>query len=170
MSKQSQIDALRDFWGPKIVIVGQQPNANDPEDPLAPDNPMWAGYRLMSLAGLTPGEYRDRFQRINLNYEAESKFRVSTPQRHRAMDIFTTVREDDILVILGTAVEKAFKGLLPPLQPCIIQKAHRNVDVVLIPHPSGLNRWWNDPMNTKLAVETLKQVIDHNRVRRSRFV
>lgn len=172
MSYESQLSALHAICN-KIVIVGQQPQSNDPEDPLSCDHPMWSGYRLMQMAGLTPEEYRRIFYRINLNYLPDKTFKVSTPQKNRAAMIWKTLHPTDTLIILGTAVLKAFKGFVDDLPPCEIREVvgpfvylpeaddmvrmqlHR---VVLIPHPSGLNRWYNDPNNTKRAAETLRRL------------
>lgn len=163
MSYETQLEELRRAHK-KIVIVGQQPQSNDPEDPLSCDHPMWSGYRLMQMSGLSPEGYRETFHRINLNYLPDRKFSVSTPQKNRAAMIWTTLHPDDILVILGTGVMKAFKGLvgeLEPLQPHLTKriKDGRYVaghSVVLIPHPSGLNRWYNNPENTRRAAEALR--------------
>lgn len=190
MSRQTQLEDLENYPYPKILVVGQQPNSNDPEDPLSPDDKMWAGYRVMSLAGLNPQSYRDTFHRVNINYENEGKFTVSVAQRNRAIDIFKIVKKNDTLIILGTAVEKCFKGFFDSrLEPCIrttMWKALEHpylapgdqfytvrehwADVYLIPHPSGLNRWWNDPSNTLLATQTLRQIIADHKAKPRPFV
>lgn len=190
MTKISQLRELQAWPYPKILIVGQQPNSNDPEDPLSPDHAMWAGYRLMQLSGLDPASYRKTFHRININYENEGKFTASVRQKNSAIEIWNTLKKDDTLIILGTAVEKCFKGLIDSrLEPCVKTPSWKPLqypyvkpgdsfytvreswsDIYLIPHPSGLNRWWNDPSNTMLASNTLKQIIVDHRAKPRPFV
>ena len=190
MSRETQLQALKDYPYPKIVIVGQQPNSNDPEDPLSPDDVMWAGYRVMSLSGLDPRSYRDTFHRVNINYENEGKFTTSVKQKSRAIGVWKTVRRSDTLILLGTAVEKCFKGLIDSkLEPCAKTPMWKPLehpylapgdrfytmrehwcDAYMIPHPSGLNRWWNDPSNTKLAADTLRQIIADHKAKPRPFV
>lgn len=172
MSRQTQLEDLESYPYPKILIVGQQPNSNDPEDPLSPDDKMWAGYRVMSLAGLNPQSYRDTFHRVNINYENEGKFTTSVRQKNRAIDIWKCVKKGDTLIILGTAVEKCFTGLLERMEPCKPYDVRRAgiATAYLIPHPSGLNRWWNDPSNTLLATQTLRQIIADHKAKPRPFV
>lgn len=57
-----------------------------------------------------------------------------------------------VVVLLGRKVAEAFglKGL-PYLQWC----RHRGGRVVVVPHPSGVNRWWNEAANVAAAREVL---------------
>ena len=34
------------------------------------------------------------------------------------------------------------------------------VNAVVIPHPSGLNRWWNDPANTERARRFMRSLLE----------
>lgn len=162
-SRREHLDWLKSRRG-KLLIVGQQPQSNDKNDPLSPDNPMWSGYRLMQMAGLTAQEYRDVFERININYEAEKTFRTSSLQKARAVEIYKTLHPEDTLIILGSGVLKCFRGLVGDLEPCELYCTRygprgaekQGHSVIMIPHPSGLNRWYNDPSNTARAAACLR--------------
>ena len=56
-------------------------------------------------------------------------------------------------MLLGRAVAAAFGVRADYLQA----RAHDVFEeVVVVPHPSGLNRWWNDPNNERMARRKLK--------------
>lgn len=62
----------------------------------------------------------------------------------------------DLIVLLGREVVDAF-GLadLHPLET-VVRNAGAGPTLLAFPHPSGLNRWWNDPVNASSAQATLE--------------
>lgn len=149
------------------ILVGQQPQSNDPDEPLDPTNPAWSGARLARMASLSPDLFKASFFRININYMAEEKFRVNEITRARARRIFQVLRDGDRVVLLGSAVEKCFSGLVPPLEPevegMIVNSGSTlsRVKFFSIPHPSGVNRIYNDPMNVREVGEFLRTLAGH---------
>ena len=137
------------------IIVGQQPSGNDPDEPLSTANPIWSGARLARMANLPGDDFERHFRRVNINYNPEDKFRVNAFTRARAQDLWSVFRANDRVILLGSAVEKCFAGLLPEMHPMIEGQgsqftfglAYSGFRVAVVPHPSGLNRWYNDPSN-----------------------
>lgn len=64
----------------------------------------------------------------------------------------------EIIVALGHAVQNEL-GLRPgrAYEWGTLQFNDRQVDVLRFPHPSGLNRHWNDPDNDRLATAALAE-------------
>lgn len=152
MSRATQLEDLK-LRRNKLVIVGQEPKANHPDDPLSPNNPMWSGARLARLADLDHAEYRRVFCRINLRYESsESKFCTNARTRASATLIANRLYPGDTLIVLGSSVQRSFDHIFTFLGPLDISiDPLKEIQVVMLPHPSGLNRFWNDPMNTLAA-------------------
>lgn len=137
-----------------FIIVGQQPSGNHPDNPLATDNGVWSGARLARMASISGKEFEDHFARVNLNHRNEGPFRVNEFTRARARETWKTFRPEDKIILLGAAVSKCFHGLLPPLipvgspgSPFIHGICDSGMAVAVVPHPSGLNRFYNDPSN-----------------------
>lgn len=72
----------------------------------------------------------------------------------RAVDLMLNLPAGTgLLELLGRRVQAAF-GLGKDAEPLSL---HRSGSYLLraVPHPSGLNRWWNTPRNVRRAEETL---------------
>lgn len=54
----------------------------------------------------------------------------------------------DVVYLVGTRVARAFE-----MRPVAL--LHVDAPYITLPHPSGLNRWWNDPDNVSAAREVL---------------
>ena len=124
----------------KTVIVGVDPGRRG-QSPLPGGSP--SGRRLSSLCDLTPDEFEDRFDRINLH----SDYGSSESSDWRAAENLRPILRGRRVIALGRRVAKALKfpqeTLGWSLQPeCI---------AATVPHPSGLSRWWNDPENESAA-------------------
>jgi hypothetical protein len=61
----------------------------------------------------------------------------------------------DRLVLLGGNVCRAFGLRLAPLERTV----RRGRLWLHVPHPSGVNRWWNDPENERAAEAALRSVL-----------
>ena len=73
------------------------------------------------------------------------------------------------VVLLGGSVAAAVRWRGAPLEWGVIEKTAwtperglelvARYDVALLPHPSGLNHWWNDPENEAAASRFLKEEV-----------
>ncbi len=130
------------------VVIGERRNAvSGPVDPAFESGPSAA--RLRSL-GLRWDAARNLLPPAPSGTAAWSRADASTAAARIARDY----PDGATLVLCGRRVAEAF-GLAaePPLTRRVIWDlgGHPGLDVLLLPHPSGLSRWWNDPENFEAA-------------------
>jgi len=129
----------------KPLIIGESnPYSDDPRCALLPWPRGATGDRLREILGLTDKEYLRAFDRRNLLVGAG----WSAPRARSAADLILlnlTFQPRPALILLGRKVSAAFgfrdarlPGEAPPAGPL--------PRVVLLPHPSGRCRAWNDPL------------------------
>lgn len=122
------------------------PLSDDPGYALWPDPPGCTGHRLWQLTsartGATPLDYTGTFGRMNLVVNqmwsmpaARQRWEEIGPELHK---------QHDILLLLGDSVRRAVGGTMLP-------QIGRRGGVATLPHPSGLNRWYNDALNRAVA-------------------
>lgn len=135
----------------KPLLVGEtNPYGADPKFALYPLPEKSAGGRLCTkIMGLTRLEYLQRFDRVNL---CAGKWSMKEA-RHRAVDLLGT-DERSTLVLFGAKVTRAFDIDFFPFQ--ITHRQHER-RVVILPHPSGLCRAWNEPGAYERARAVLRE-------------
>lgn len=117
----------------KPLLVGEaNPYGTDPEFALYPLPENASGGRLARILGLSRGEYLRRFDRCNL---CPSVWSAPTA-RAAAADICAGPYR--VVIALGTKVARAFGYAYEPV-------TRPRPGLILLPHPSGLNRAWADP-------------------------
>lgn len=134
---------------PNGLIVGEAPGpATHARLPMFPTPAGSAAGRLLALSGLTAGQYLGAFFRRNLFYsytEVEKGWSV-TAARAKAADVRRWISETGNLrvLLLGERVAAAFDV---PVWTRTVEQIPGDVTVefAAIPHPSGLNRAYNDP-------------------------
>lgn len=130
----------------RAVLVGElNPRGSDPRWALWPEPRGCAGGRLCGIFGLTPIEYVQRFERLNLCSGAWDPVAA----RRRADEVEDVFR-GRVLVLLGRRVCRAFGVAYGPFS----FDASRLLAV--LPHPSGRCRAWNDASAAGRARETLR--------------
>lgn len=123
----------------KLLVGEMNPLDPDPRHALAPLPKQRAGGRLCHrILGLSPIEYLRRFDRANL---CESVWDRETA-RAVARNIVLAADEYDALVLLGRRVCDAFGVDFAPFTLARLETV--GAPVVVLPHPSGLCRAWND--------------------------
>lgn len=155
------------------LIIGQCPPNDGRTRGLAlyPHPRNFAGYRLwrMCQEAMAPepfgrAAYLRTFRRLNvLHYHVQTfkpaavpdKVRDSILQRCRAADVYC-------VVLCGYAIAESLgMGRIP----YCVASSHGTFGYSIIPHPSGLNRWYNVPANRALVVEHLGNLIEGYRRR-----
>jgi hypothetical protein len=140
--------------GIRMMIVGQGPSEHgDPDRPLE-----GAADKLGPLMGLTPALFVDRYARINLNAQW-----IGKAGKGDVFDISEGYVAAKVLlrgswthyVLLGQKVAQCF-GIKS--DPCTAVEAIGK-HFLLIPHPSGINQWWNKPYNRSRAAAKLKEFL-----------
>ena len=119
------------------LLVGElNPYGSDPRYALFPYPKNSSGDRLCRMVlGLTRVQYLRRFERANL---CEGKWSLSDA-RYKAAELM--LGNEGPVILFGAKVAKAFGvGYLP----FTIVPAAGDRDVLVLPHPSGLCRAWNE--------------------------
>jgi len=127
----------------RAILVGEDnPHSVDPRYALYPYPPNCAGHRLQDkVLGVGLSEYLGAYRRVNL---CEGRWRAAAA-REKAGEILRDCRELP-LVLLGAKVAAAFGQDFRPFTVRWLEVGGRFVTVaVLLPHPSGRCRVWNDP-------------------------
>lgn len=118
----------------KPLIVGElNPFDGDPRYALFPYALSSSGSRLCAILGLCERDHLRRFDRANLctgTWDAE-------PARAMARRILRQRRR--VLILLGEKVATAFFGEFEAFSVGHLL----GTSIVMLPHPSGLNRMWN---------------------------
>lgn len=141
----------------QILLVGEQPaHGADPRVALYPTPPGGSGGRLARILGLSPDEYLERFDRVNL---CELAWR-DAEARQAAQLIKVTRQAGSGVVLLGRKAQRAFGWARPRYE---VSLASYGLYALALPHPSGLCREWNDPRNAVLAREALAQLSEVTR-------
>lgn len=136
------------------LLVGESnPRGADARFALWPAPEGCSGWRLCRLLGLTSEDYLARFARANLlTGGGEWDARAAREEADRRLDDPAGHGE---LVLLGRRVQAAFRlsSSVEPVRRLTTNfgraagpfGAGRAWRVVVLPHPSGLCRSWNDP-------------------------
>lgn len=154
-----------------LLIGEQNPYQSDPRlaqrFALYPDPPGCAGWRLChKVMQLEEGDYLTRFDRVNL---CDGKWSVREARR-KADDISRDART---YVLFGAKVSSVFGWLLnredfkpftryeeaahvhvPRLSPLSLRRPR---SYIILPHPSGLSRAWNEPGAFERARAVLRE-------------
>ena len=134
-----------------IIFVGMNPaHQGDPDTPLEGR----IGKRFAKLLQITPEQFAADFERVNLNYLPLSSFDYE--EAARRADSIIRNKEIRKVVVCGQRVCGCFWLPFLPLHTKI--RGGRKAYFIL-PHPSGLNRWWNDPENVVRAGESLRTFV-----------
>jgi len=138
------------------LLVGEDnPYGKDPRYALFPYPNNSAGARLARLVLAMPsrGEYLKRFDRVNL---CASKWSVPIA-REKAREIGLEPGRTHV-VLLGSKVATAFGFAFEPFK--VAQSGPRHMAMktyVILPHPSGLCRLWNEPQAFERARAALTE-------------
>ncbi len=141
------------------VLIGQAPSrTSDVEKPLS----AWPiSSRLCRLCGCNLLAYLSSFQRVNLLREWPGK-----DSKGDAFDLKLAKKTAEAyfqrfhnrkIILLGGNVSRAFG--LPGDFPLLAFRDVRGSRIAVVPHPSGVNLWWNDPANAKAAGKFMRSVL-----------
>jgi hypothetical protein len=132
----------------RVIVIGETPGTGMPKPKQT------AKGRFAALAGLTFGQVDEYVEWINVLREPPANGWPRSAAHDAARDLAPDLRGRDVL-LLGQKVAEAFeltKGGRYPLLLWTKGVLHAvRCRYALIPHPSGLNRWYNDPSNRSWA-------------------
>lgn len=146
---------MRRAGSPKPLLVGEQnPYGADPRLALYPLPAGATGARLVQILGMTPTSYLERFDRANLLPYGE---RWTVAKARAAAHALP----NKLRIALGSRVAAAHGLLFDPFEAYEVALGHpQDVGYVLIlPHPSGRCRIWNDPESIPRAREAVERFV-----------
>lgn len=134
----------------RTIIIGQAPSRlSEADEPLSGRS----GKRLAELCGVPFPDFLSAFERLNLHERWPGKagkgdaFDRAEAGR-RAFVIHHSVGRRR-MIFLGWNVARAFG--FTGRAPLLTWIPNEPQTVAISPHPSGVNRWWNDPANLERA-------------------
>lgn len=136
-----------------LLIGEDNPYGSDPRFALYPRPVHSAGGRLCHrVLQLTEKEYLGKFDRVNL---CVGKWSIKEARRSAASLLIDRGDLQDY-VLLGSKVCAAFDT---PFEPFTVQWRDTPVGgaMVVLPHPSGLSRLWNEPDSYEKARAVLRK-------------
>lgn len=131
------------------VILGMNnPHSQDPRFALAPFPERVAGWRLWRMVhdvcGVNRRQYMDRTDRRNLLSAPDWSARAARTESEGLWEAL----EGRTVLVCGQSVRRV---LWLSDEPPLLWREYHGVRWCLVPHPSGLNRWYNDEL-CRLAV------------------
>lgn len=150
---------FRRLEGVSLTIVGQAPNRHglsDPDEVLTGRS----GRKIAEIAGLSFDDFLF-IRRVNLNKRWNGKAgkgdRFMMSEGRASAQRLLDEDHGGGMVLLGRSVAKCFG--LEKCEPLTTVLAYGR-RFFIMPHPSGVNRWWNDPKNVKAAKRSLRRFIN----------
>ncbi len=138
----------------RVAVVGERRNG-----------PRVRGWDMWSPAFDGDARSRDKLRTIGLDLDVHDSFNLLPPAPQsikwcpgEAEFRAGILRRDawDLLVLLGGRVARAF-GVRGPYGPKFGRMTVPGL--VVVPHPSGLCRWWNDPNDVRRLRRCLSRVL-----------
>lgn len=131
----------------RVIFVGQQPSRYEDEGVVLPVRPGSSGDRIIKMMGVTEQAFRENFDCINVSarYDPDG---FSPAYHTRDVWNMRSLFRGRKVVLLGPAVAEAFEIERGKYEWCQWidhpkWEDHHGLFMV-IPHPSGANRLYND--------------------------
>jgi hypothetical protein len=146
----------------KLLLIGQAPSrTSDPRKPLEGE-PLAS--KLCALFGCTRKEYLAKTERHNvLQYWPGKKAKgdeLPWLDARRGAERLRKKLLGRRVVFIGQATAAYFYNWGRPLRwerAFVDDIFEPFTKVAILPHPSGINRWWNDPANRRRAKQFMRR-------------
>lgn len=127
-----------------ITIIGDAPGPNtDPTDPLFPHTSTGAAARLIELMGISENKYLRVTRRLNANHDGENALDPAMAATRMAGALAGA--NSKLIIVVGRAAANLHRDTKDLDFGDVIEYHGRRL--VVIPHTSGRNRYWNDKGN-----------------------
>lgn len=144
----------------KIILIGQAPGRRgDPAEPLK-------SKRLAKLCGISMKKYLETFERINLIKEWPGKQKNGKgdafPEKLAALNAAWLLPKLEArkVIFLGLNVARAFAS---PREDFFVWFElggfFQKTEAAIVPHPSGVNHFWNERANRLAAQRFLRKAL-----------
>lgn len=138
----------------KLIVFGERPGPNtDPKRPLFPHTTTGAAAKLIQLLGWTEERYLLETVRYNALHDGFSELPLDTA-RERVETLLNSSRHlhnDPRFLFCGRAAMRC-----APKKYRDQRMGEIHDDVMAIPHPSGVNRYYNDTWQTQYIKDQLR--------------
>ena len=139
----------------RLLLIGQAPSRHgDPTHPLEGR----IGLALCKLFGCSFHEYLQETERINvlMSWPGKNGKGDAFPRAEASLSAKSLMRALAYrrIMFVGVATGRAFKFRGKPLQ--WVRRAG-GIEAAVVPHPSGINRWWNSKTNKDRAARFLRR-------------
>lgn len=147
-----------------ILIIGQGPSkSGEGRPPL--EGQFGSGKKLAELSGVTIEKMHELADCVNLldSWHGSNGKGDHFPMklaREKAPAVQKLWQNYERVVLLGSNVAEAFRFESEPLT----WQKMEDCSVAIMPHPSGVNRWWNDEQNKADAAAFLRSVFEDCKV------
>jgi hypothetical protein len=136
-----------------LVIIGERPGPNtDPLVPLFPHTTTGAAARLIQMLGIPVATYLRKVIRYNVVDNHDDGILSGRKRLLERMDFHRRRSSNVRFVFLG---RETIRGAGPPYSKIPFGTVHG--DVMLIPHPSGRNRYYNSLANRTFITQALRE-------------
>lgn len=136
-----------------LIVFGDRPGPHtDPKTPLYPHTTTGAAAKLIDLLGVEQEFYLQNTLRYNVHHDGERLLSLAEARKRvDALMVWRLTEDPDpkFLFVGGAALRGA------PQFYRKMQFLETKDLVLLIPHTSGVNRWYNSAENTQACRETL---------------
>ena len=149
----------REWRGTWPVVVGEAPGPKGlPKCPLFPHPERSAGHKLCEMSGVTRSAWLTRVERVNLLAEYPKDGWRAGYAASQADNLGASLLLDRRLILCGRRVAKAF-GFKPADSPWLrwAYCEKTRAEAVVIPHPSGRCREYNDPKMVAAVSDLLRE-------------
>lgn len=152
----SETETLADALRRVAFLVGEDnPHSSDPRMALYP-RPGTAGSRLATILSMSESVYMRTFARVNL---CSGSWNTRLAKASALGVLSTASRAGVSIVLLGSRVCKSFGVAFEPFAEVRVG----DVQAVVLPHPSGRCRIWNDAATAGRAASAVAQILPHLR-------
>jgi uracil-DNA glycosylase len=115
-----------------------------------------SGRRLAALAGMEPLKFYAITRRVNMVEYPDDWKSPDVVKRGRLLVVELVLRLDLPVILLGGKVAEALGLSRVPLYEW---RSGGQVQFAKVPHPSGRNRYWNDPAHVEAASAFLRATL-----------
>lgn len=146
----------------KPLFVGQSPAQDG--DPWRPMTGRFMNF-VLALTGWDQYSYRTRFDFVNLvdRFPGKSGKGDAFPMDEARWKANLLAWHGDLdgrlIVCWGRSVARALQ-VNYAVEFCYLNYSPGGRPYHLMPHPSGINQWWNDSSNRRLAADTLNWIME----------
>lgn len=148
---------MRNLLNSNLVFVGQAPSSDsDPHEPMSGRS----GRKLAAMLGVSMYYFLTNANRFNLNHTFQGKEGKGDEFDEivgaRVAQTLMAVRHFNAFVLLGAKVARCFAF---PWESLTTYE-REGKSFFLLPHPSGINMWYNNAVNVANAERKLEEFID----------